>query len=69
MKVDKITSKPVWLCGRKFIEKTFSTKYNGKEFSVTTTSVDDTPIIRQYIIKGKDKLEHYVKVLRDLVIS
>lgn len=67
MFINKITSSPIYVKGKKFIDKTVKSKFDKNEVTITTTYVDGQAAVKQYIFKGKDKVKHYLKVIRNIV--
>ena len=69
MFVEEVISKPHFVEGRKFIDRTIKSKFNKGEVQITTTYMDDKPLVKQYIFKGNNILKHYWKNMRNMVVQ
>ena len=69
MFVEEVISSPLYIKGKKFVDKTIKSKFNKSTVSITTTYVDSKPLIKQYVVRTKDKLKHYIKCIRNLIVS
>lgn len=69
MFIKEIISEPRFVEGRKFVERTIESKFNKGNVSITTTYMDNKPIVKQYIFNAPNKLKHYWKTIRDLTIK
>jgi len=65
MFVREIVSKPAYVEGRKFVDRTIESKFKKADVSITTTYMNGKPLVKQYIFKGEGFLKHYWKNLKD----
>lgn len=47
------TTKPAYVEGRKFVEKTVRSRFEKGDISITTTYMDDRPLLKVYDIFGE----------------
>lgn len=63
MFINEITSTPRFVEGRKFVERTINSKFNKTNVSITTISMNDKPIAKQYTFVTESMIKHFWKSL------
>ena len=65
MFVREIVSKPAYVEGRKFVDRTIESKFKRADVSICTTYMNDKPILKKYIFDSGNVIKDVLKVLKN----
>ena len=63
MYINSKTTKPIYVDGRTFVERTINSKFNKGNVSITTTYMDGKPLIKRYALCGENKVKNVWKTV------
>lgn len=63
MFIEEIISRPAYVEGRKFFDRTIKSKFKKATVQITTTYMNGKPLTKQYIIDGENFHENIWKNL------
>lgn len=69
MFINEVVSKPRFVEGRKFIDRTIKSKFKKAEVTITTTYMNDKPLLKKYIFDSPSFQKQVWKSIRTNKIS
>ena len=64
MFIKAITSKPAYVEGRRFVDRTVKSRFKKGDISITTTYMDGKPILKRYTFEKDGMIEHTWKKVK-----
>ena len=65
MFVNEIVTSPVLVEGRKFVERTINSEFKRGKVSITTTYMNNKPLLKKYFFCGHNKMKNVCKKVSD----
>lgn len=62
MFIEEIIGSPSYVEGRKFVERTIKSKFKRGEVAITTTYMDNKPLVKRYSFSGDERMKNVWKL-------
>lgn len=69
MFIEERISKPAYVEGRRFFDRTIKSKFNKGTVQITTTYMDGKPLTKQYIFEGESLIKNVWKQIQKRKIT
>ena len=63
MFINEVVTSPVIVEGRKFVERTVNSEFKKGKVSITTTYMNDKPLLKRYTLCGQNKMKNVWKAI------